>query len=143
MSNIKQGKYFLPYNEKLTEQAKAMRKNPTPAERKLWQFLRTFPLKMWRQKPIDNFIVDFYCPKLKLVIEVDGEGHFTRDGMAYDAERTKVLEGYGLRVVRFTNDQVLREFEAVCEEIMGFIPPSPPSEGGIRMIGRCWEYEAV
>lgn len=130
MSNIKQGKYFLPYNEKLTEQAKAMRKNPTPAERKLWQFLRTFPLKMWRQKPIDNFIVDFYCPKLKLVIEVDGEGHFTRDGMAYDAERTKVLEGYGLRVVRFTNDQVLREFEAVCEEIMGFIPPSPPLEGG-------------
>ncbi|AFZ43617.1 hypothetical protein PCC7418_1426 [Halothece sp. PCC 7418] len=130
MSNIKQGKYFLPYNENLTEKAKAMRKNPTPAERKLWQFLRTFPLKMWRQKPIDNFIVDFYCPKLKLVIEVDGEGHFTRDGMAYDAERTKVLEGYGLRVVRFTNDQVLREFEAVCEEIMGFIPPSPPSEGG-------------
>jgi very-short-patch-repair endonuclease len=130
MSNIKQGKYFLPYNEKLTEQAKAMRKNPTPAERKLWQFLRTFPLKMWRQKPIDNFIVDFYCPKLKLVIEVDGEGHFTPDGMAYDAERTKVLEGYGLRVVRFTNDQVLREFEAVCEEIMGFIPPSPPLKGG-------------
>ena len=131
MSNIKQGKYFLPYNEKLTEHAKEMRKNPTPAERKLWQFLRTFPLKMWRQKPIEHFIVDFYCPKLKLVIEVDGEGHFTPDGMAYDAERTKVLEGYGLRVVRFTNDQVLREFEAVCEEIMGFIPPNPPSEGGL------------
>ncbi len=130
MSNLKQGKYFLPYNEKLTEQAKAMRKNPTPAERKLWQFLRTFPLKIWRQKPIEHFIVDFYCPKLKLVIEVDGEGHFTPDGMASDAERTKILEGYGLRVVRFTNDQVLREFEAVCEEIMGVIPPNPPSEGG-------------
>lgn len=126
MSKIKQGKYFLPYNEKLIEKARAMRKNPTPAERKLWEILRTFPLKMWRQKPIDNYIVDFYCPKLKLVIEVDGQGHFTPEAMAYDAERTQVLQGYGLRVVRFTNEQVLRDFEAVFEEIMGFLPPSPP-----------------
>ncbi len=122
MSNFKEGDYFLPYNQDLIAQAKVMRKNPTPAERKLWQFLRTFPLKMWRQKPIDHFIVDFYCPKLKLVIEVDGQSHFTREGMASDTERTSVLEGYGLRVVRFTNDQVLHEFEGVCEEIMGFIP---------------------
>ncbi|MGB3405070.1 MAG: endonuclease domain-containing protein [Microcoleaceae cyanobacterium] len=107
-----------------------MRKNPTPTERKLWEFLRTFPLKMWRQKPIDHFIVDFYCPKLKLVIEVDGESHFTSEGMAYDAERSRILEGYGLQVVRFTNTQVLRDFEAVCQELMGFIPPSPPLEGG-------------
>jgi very-short-patch-repair endonuclease len=99
-----------------------MRKNMTPAERKLWGFLRTFPLKMWRQKPISHFIVDFYCPKLKLVIEIDGDSHFTEEGKAYDQERTQILEGYDLKVVRFTNDQVLHEFEVVCEEIMGFIP---------------------
>ena len=131
MSNLKQGQYFLPYNPKLIAKAKEMRKNMTPAEKKLWGFLRTFPLKMWRQKPIGHFIVDFYCPKLKLVIEVDGESHFTEEGKAFDRERTQVLESYGLKVVRFTNDQVLHELEAVCEEIMGFIPPNPPLEGGL------------
>jgi very-short-patch-repair endonuclease len=125
MTNLKQGKYFLPYNPKLVDPAKEMRKNPTQAERKLWKFLRNFSLKMWRQKPIDNFIVDFYCPKLKLVIEVDGDSHFTSEGTVYDAERTKVLEGYGLQVIRFTNHQVLYEFEGVCQMIFGFIPPNP------------------
>ena len=127
MSKQKQGRYFLPYNPELIERAKEMRKNPTPAERKLWQeYLREFPLKMWRQKPIDNFIVDFYCPKLKLAIEVDGESHFTEEGIAYDRHRTQVLEGYGLEVVRFTNDEVMKCFDGVCEHIGGFIPPSPP-----------------
>jgi len=60
-----------------------MRQNPTPAERKLWQdYLKEFPLKVWRQKPIDNFIVDFYCAKLKLVIEVHGDTHFSEEGMS-------------------------------------------------------------
>ncbi|WP_413160071.1 endonuclease domain-containing protein [Capilliphycus salinus ALCB114379] len=126
MTNLKQGKYFLPYNPKLVDQAKEMRKNPTSPERKLWDFLKNFPWKMWRQKPIYNFIVDFYCPKLKLVIEVDGDSHFSSEGMVYDAEITKVLEGYGLQVVRFTNHQVLCEFEGVCQVILGFIPPNPP-----------------
>ena len=65
MLNLKNGKLFLPYNPQLVTRAKEMRQNPSPAERKLWGFLRTFPLKMWRQKPINHFIVDFYCPKLK------------------------------------------------------------------------------
>ena len=85
---------------------------------------------MWRQKPIENFIVDFYCPKLKLVIEVDGDSHFTPEGMDYDAARTNILEGYGLQVIRFTNDEVLHNFEVVCERISGFIPPNPPLKGG-------------
>ncbi len=127
MSKQKQGRYFLPYNPDLVERAKEMRKNPTPAERRLWQeCLRQFPLKMWRQKPIDNFIVDFYCPKLKLAIEVDGETHFTKEGIAYDRHRTEILEGYGLQVVRFTNDEVMKYFDGVCERIAGFIPPNPP-----------------
>ncbi len=126
-NNLKQGRYFLPYNGNLVERAKEMRKNPTPSESKLWrEYLRSFPLKVWRQKPIDNFIVDFYCPKLKLVIEIDGESHFTQEAIVYDRHRTQVLEGYSLRVIRFTNDEVLRSFDGVCERIAEFIPPCPP-----------------
>jgi very-short-patch-repair endonuclease len=120
---FKEGDYFLPYNPQLVPRAKEMRKNPTIAERKLWGYLRNFPVKFWRQRPIDNFIVDFYCPKLKLVIEVDGDSHFTDLGLVYDEERTRVLEGYGLRIIRFTNDEVLQNFEGVCEQIMGLYPP--------------------
>lgn len=126
MSSLREGRYFLPYNPALVEQAKAMRKSPTPAEKKLWLFLRRFPLRMWRQRPIDHFIVDFYCPKLKLVIEVDGDSHFTEEGRQYDEERTKRLEGYGLRVVRFRNDEVMNGFEGVCEVIMGYLEKSYP-----------------
>lgn len=110
---FKEGDYFLPYNPQLVPRAKEMRKNPTIAERKLWGYLRNFPVKFWRQRPIDNFIVDFYCPKLKLVIEVDGDSHFTDLGLVYDEERTRVLEGYGLQIIRFTNDEVLQNFEEV------------------------------
>ena len=126
MTTFKEGDYFLPYNPQLVARAKEMRKNPTIAERKLWGYLRNFPVKFWRQRPIDNFIVDFYCPKLKLVIEVDGDSHFTDSGLVYDQERTRILEGYGLRIIRFTNDEVLRNFEGVCEQIMEFFPPKPP-----------------
>ena len=122
MTNLKEGNYFLPYNPQLVARAREMRKNPTVAERKLWGYLRNFPVKFWRQKPINHFIVDFYCPKLKLVIEVDGDSHFTDSGLVYDEERTRILEGYGLRVIRFTNDEVLQNFEGVCEQIMGFYP---------------------
>jgi len=82
--------------------------------------LRNSPVKFWRQKPINNFIVDFYCPKLKLVIEVDGDSHFTDSGVVYDEERKRVLEGYGLRIIWFTNDEVLQNFEGVCKQIIGF-----------------------
>lgn len=126
MIKYREGHYFFPYNPKLIDRAKEMRKNPTIAENKLWQSLRTFPLKFWRQKPIDNFIVDFYCPKLKLVIEVDGDNHFTESGIAYDQERTNILEGYGLRVLRFTNDDILVNCEEICEKIRNLIPPNPP-----------------
>jgi very-short-patch-repair endonuclease len=110
--------FHLPYNPGLVERARQLRKNQTPAERKLWgECLRNFKYRVLRQRPIDNYIVDFYCPKLKLVIEVDGGGHYTEDGRAYDEDRTQVLEGYGLRVLRFTNTEVLKDFEAVCEVI--------------------------
>ena len=116
----------MPYNPELVEQAREMRKNPTEAEKKLWYgFLRSFRHRVLRQRPIDNYIVDFYCAKLKLVIEVDGDSHFREDAYRFDEKRTKILEGYGLRVLRFTNIEVLKNFEAVCEAI-GRIPPCSP-----------------
>ncbi|WP_233748026.1 endonuclease domain-containing protein [Leptodesmis sichuanensis] len=104
-----------------------MRRSPTPAEKKLWQdCLRSFPLRILRQRPIDHFIVDFYCAALKLVIEIDGESHFTAEGQAYDLERTEILAGYGLKVIRFTNDEVINQFEEVCRRIWEEIPLNPP-----------------
>ena len=89
--------YHLPYNPCLTEQARSLRKNPTDAEKVLWQtFLKKFKFRVLRQRPIDNFIVDFYCPKLKLVIEIDGAAHFKEEGRWADQERTKILEAYGV-----------------------------------------------
>jgi very-short-patch-repair endonuclease len=122
--NLKKPDFCLPYNSQLVARAKHFRKNPTPAEKKLWQeYLRTFKFRVLRQRPIAYFIVDFYCAALKLVIEIDGEPHFTEEGQTYDAARTKILEGYGLQVIRFTNDEVVNHFEAVCSQIEDMISP--------------------
>lgn len=118
MPNLNSTDFHLPYNPDLAARAKELRRNPTPAEQTLWaQYLKTLPLRILRQRPIHHFIVDFYCAAAKLVIEVDGEPHFTAEGQAYDHERTQVLQGYGLKVIRFTNEQVLSNFEAVCQRI--------------------------
>jgi len=85
-------------------------------------------VRVLRQRPIDNLIVDFYCAKLKLVIEVDGESHFTEQGKQYDSQRTSILEGYGLKVVRFTNLEVLQDFAAVCEQLWSWILSSTSSD---------------
>jgi very-short-patch-repair endonuclease len=100
----------------------------TPAERQLWEYLKHAPYRFLRQRPIDHFIVDFYCPALRLVIEVDGEQHYTEEGKAYDAERDTILQSYGLRVVRFRNEEVLRHFESVRRRIeAAFESPLTPS----------------
>ena len=110
--------YYLPYNPELKQTARELRQNQTPAEKKLWNnYFKTFKYRVVRQRPIDYFIVDFYCAALKLVIEVDGESLFTNDSIAYDLERTQLLEGYGLKVIRFTNDEVMKTFEGVCARI--------------------------
>lgn len=124
MQNLNTTDFHLPYNPDLIPRAKELRGNMTPAEKKLWyQYLKSFKFRVFRQRPIDHFIVDFYCPTLKLVIEVDGESHFTDERQDYDKERTQRLEGYGLKVLRFTNQQVLNCFEGVCGEIQALIPP--------------------
>ena len=129
MHKLNTTNFHLTYNPKLIARAKALRQNPTLAEKKLWQDgLRTFPLRVLRQRPIDQFIVDFYCAALKLVIEVDGESHFTDAGKAYDCERSRVLEGYRLKLLRFTNDEIMNNFEGVCQRIWEEIPLNSPEE---------------
>ena len=108
----------LEYNEKNIHLAKNLRKDATPQENRLWyDFLATYEVRFQRQKAIGGFIADFYCHQAKLVIEVDGSQHFTDAGRKKDEFRTETLEGYDLRVIRFTNRQINREFRGVCEYI--------------------------
>ena len=120
--SLNKSDFHLPYNQQLVIRAKQLRKNATIPEKKLWhEYLRFCKPRFLRQRIIDHFIVDFYCASCKLVIEIDGDTHFTEEGQKYDHERTKILEGYGLRVIRFTNDEVLNSFDSVCTEIEGLI----------------------
>ena len=101
-----------------TEYARQLRKNMTPEERTLWYaFLREHPLRFMRQRPIDRFIVDFYCAKAKLVIELDGSQHFEDEGSEKDRERDAVLAAYGIKVLRIPNNAVRQNFRGVCERI--------------------------
>lgn len=105
-------------NYRLLDRAKELRREMTPQERKLWyKFLRDYPCKIYKQRIIDSFIVDFYCASAKLVIEVDGSQHYTNQGMAHDRERSAMLQKYQLHVLRFTNVEIDYHFEAVCEMI--------------------------
>ena len=106
------------YNKANIPLAKALRKNMTPWERKLWyDFLRKYPVRFQRQKAIGNYIADFYCAKARLVVELDGGGHYTAAQEEKDAIRTKVLEAMNLTVLRFCNLDVDRNFSGVCAYI--------------------------
>ncbi|MCR4692866.1 MAG: endonuclease domain-containing protein [Firmicutes bacterium] len=106
------------YNKDLLVFARNLRKNMTKEERRLWyNFLKDYPVKFTRQKIIGRYIVDFYCAKANLVIEVDGSQHFEDEGILKDRERTRYLEGYGLKVIRVTNLDVNKNLEGVCEYI--------------------------
>lgn len=99
----------------------------TPAERRLWyDFLRLQKPRWSRQRPIGSFIPDFYCAKLKLVIEIDGETHMNPEAERYDAERTSRLNELGIRVVRFTNAEVLEDFAGTCGKIGELIERGAP-----------------
>lgn len=91
----------------------------TEEERKLWyQFLKNLPVTVHRQKPIGNYIVDFYCASAKTVIELDGSQHYEDTAIEADLKRDNFLREQGLTVLRYTNLQVNQEFQAVCEDIM-------------------------
>ena len=105
----------LDYNRKNIILAKALRREATKEENHLWyDFLSKYKIRFQRQKAIDSFIADFYCHKAGLVIEIDGSQHFSEEGKKNDQFRTEILEGYNLKVIRFTNEQIHHNFEGVC-----------------------------
>ena len=106
------------HNKNNVHIAKVLRKNMTKEERHLWyDFLKEYDTKFLRQKPIGNYIVDFYCAQAKLVIELDGSQHYKEINVEKDTERTKFLKQYGLTVIRIPNNRVTQNFSGVCEYI--------------------------
>ncbi|MBW4657338.1 MAG: endonuclease domain-containing protein [Drouetiella hepatica Uher 2000/2452] len=99
--------------------AQQLRQNLTPAEQILWQALKNRQLNGLRfrcQHPVGSFIVDFYCPQCRLVIELDGEIH--QQQLEYDIDRTQQLSHFGYRVIRFTNQEVITDLDRVLKQIL-------------------------
>ena len=117
------------YNKNNTAIARKLRKDMTREERKLWyECLRKLPIRFYRQKPIGNYIADFYCPKLHLVIELDGSQHYQDKGIAYDMSRSRELNRYkDIKVLRIPNNQINQNFDGVCEYIYGLVDSCPVS----------------
>ncbi len=108
----------LPYNKNNVHLARTLRKNMTKQEKHLWyDFLSGFTPNFQRQKMIDTYIADFYCHDAGLVIELDGSQHYDDKGLKQDAERTRILETYGLAVLRIWNHDIDTNFSAVCDMI--------------------------
>lgn len=118
------------YNKSNIPLAKNLRKNMTPWERKLWyEYLRHYPIRFQRQKAIDNYIADFYCAKARLIIELDGGGHYSPEQIEKDEQRTAVLQQLGLTVLRICNADLDHNFPGVCEiidiTVQQSLPQSP------------------
>jgi very-short-patch-repair endonuclease len=110
---------ILPYDSNNKEAAKKLRRKPTPAERCLWKRLRLKHLGLifYRQKPVGKYIADFYCPEVKLVVEVDGDYHAGAETAANDKERDAIMRNNGITVLRFQNAEVLNETDKVINTI--------------------------
>ena len=126
------------HNPKLKTFSQKLRRDMTKEERHLWyDFLRGLPVTVNRQKVIGPYIVDFYCAKAQIVIELDGSQHYEENGKQADQERDAYLRSLGLRVLRYSNYDVNHSFPGVCEDIMRnmehlicpFGAPSPQGEG--------------
>lgn len=112
------------YNPNLKERARQLRRNPTPGERRLWKYLKGDALMGYdfhRQKPIDNFIVDFFCYQLKLVVELDGPYHTKEVQAEKDRARDARLEELGIQVIRFTEKEVFLDLNNVLRTLENFI----------------------
>ena len=120
------------YNKENIPLAKALRKNMTPWERKLWyEFLRRYPVRFQRQKAIGNYIADFYCAQARLVVELAGGGHYTTEQAEKDAIRTKTLEAMNLSVIHICNLDIDRNFNGVCEYIDLAVRKSLPQSASL------------
>ena len=110
------------HNGKLTSNAKSLRKNMTKEERHLWyDFLKSLPVTVHRQKTLGNYIVDFYIASTKLIIELDGSQHYDDPGMQKDAERDGWLHNAGYTVLRYSNAEIHSNFSGVCQDILNHI----------------------
>ncbi len=133
---------YIPYNQSLTKRARENRKTPTPAEQKIWadvlQGNKLQDLKFVRQKPLDEYIVDFYCSEYMLAVEIDGDSHGEQE--EYDRKRTERLNALGVTVVRYSNEEVMKNIAGVYEDLKMKIvglgklrktkPPQSPLSGG-------------
>ena len=120
---------MLRYNSRLKSRARLLRTSLTDAERFLWSRLRRkqiLGVQFYRQKPIGNYIVDFYAPSARLVIEVDGSQHFEPTQAEKDRRRTAYLSQIGLRVLRYNDRQVLLELDSVLDEIFRAVDETNP-----------------
>ncbi|MBN1381482.1 MAG: endonuclease domain-containing protein [Deltaproteobacteria bacterium] len=111
---------MLPYNKKLKPFARNLRSNMTNAEKLIWSKIRSRQigdLHFYRQKNIGNYIVDFYCPKGKLILEIDGGQHYGHDGIKKDRERDQYLQVLGFSVLRFSDIDVLKNIDGVVKRI--------------------------
>ena len=110
---------MIPYNKNLTSNARDLRKNMTKEEKHLWyDFLKRLPISVKRQHNIENYIVDFYVPEKKVVIEIDGEQHFTEEGKISDKIRDDVLMSWGIKVIRYSNRDINKNFNAVVQNLL-------------------------
>ena len=110
---------FIPFRSDLKSKARKNRNNPTKAESRMWYEIlhnKKIGYRFLRQKPIHNFIVDFYCASLKLVVEIDGDSH--AEQIEYDTDRTKILDKYGLKVFRYNNSDVLGNLNSVFDDLL-------------------------
>lgn len=111
---------MLAYNGDLKSNSRQLRKNQTDCEVLLWFYLRRkqiLGVQFYRQRPIGNYIVDFYAPKVGLIVELDGSQHFEQQHIAYDLKRDAYLKEQNLVVMRFNNSQILKETKGVLETI--------------------------
>lgn len=118
-------------NPNLTSHAKALRKNMTQEERHLWyDFLKSLPVTINRQKVLGRYIVDFYCAEAQLVIELDGSQHYEETQRQEDALRDNYLRDLGITVVRYSNIDVNRNFDGVCADILKYLQPVLSTSSG-------------
>ena len=116
-------------NQKLTSHAQNLRKNMTKEERHLWyDFLKTLPVTVNKQKVIGRYIVDFYIASHKIVIELDGSQHYDELGKKEDFERDCYLKDLGMQVLRFSNADVNKNFDGVCQYILNCLNTSPTAK---------------
>ena len=131
---------YIPYDNSLTPKARENRKNPTPAEGKLWrevlQHKHFESLKFTRQKPVDRFIVDFYCAAFMVAIEIDGDSH--AEQQEYDRHRSARLNALGIEVIRYTNEEILNNLAGVFDDLQKRLaerePPKSPLSGGLARV---------